>query len=467
MKFGQKLQDTNDKYSEFDSSKSFNRINKPDSQNLLGHHHNNSSLELVTNINEDSNSLQGVHEVNLAWRHIKNWLSKYSPDIYNSLQSKCTESDLVDFQKDLNIKLPNCVLQYFKLVDGQYSDYESSGLIFGLKLMSLDEIIIATNNWRRVAAYLNQQLRENYSADITKLPISHANSSQYTKKLSGGPNGISNFGNSEVSSSRTSFDLSLSSNNSTSSSSSSSGTHKQNNPMPKQRSIPPNTIHELLAHPMWIPLVTDEVGNYIGIDLSPASAGNYGQVILFGRDFDFKFKVSDSWGDFLLIFANDLELGNWDIKENVKNNDGDLFIGTEGELVFVDKHGHNDLEIPYLEMLKRRSLKKWIESLANSSDENTQQLLEELKHNESSILSMNSKKFQSIDSFINDNLAIIDGLNEPAAAEKKEEPPAKRHSSSQAKPIVKSPLSQEVTEELEDEDTIPGVDKTLDDIDLK
>ena len=87
MKFGQKLQEfvyfltTNDKYSEFDSRKSFNRINKPDSENLLGHHHNNSSLELVSHTNDDTssaknsnnsnNNLQGIHEVNLAWRHIK------------------------------------------------------------------------------------------------------------------------------------------------------------------------------------------------------------------------------------------------------------------------------------------------------------------------------------------------------------------------------------------------------------
>lgn len=199
MKFGQKLQEfvyfltTNDKYSEFDSRKSFNRINKPDSENLLGHHHNNSSLELVSHTNDDTssaknsnnsnNNLQGIHEVNLAWRHIKNWLHKYSPDLNNSLQSKCTDSDLQDFQKDLSIKLPNCVIQYFKLVDGQYSDFESSGLIFGLKLMSLDEITTATENWRRVAGHLNEELKQNFKSGLTKLPSSHSNSNQLTRKF--------------------------------------------------------------------------------------------------------------------------------------------------------------------------------------------------------------------------------------------------------------------------------------------
>ncbi|RCK64532.1 KNR4/SMI1 1 [Candida viswanathii] len=483
MKFGQKVQEfiyllsTSDKYSEFDSRKSFNRINKPDSQNLLGHHHNNSSLELVSNINEDSNNLQGVHEVNLAWRHIKNWLTKYSSDINNSLQSKCTDADLQDFQKDLNIKLPNCVIQYFKLVDGQYSDFESSGLIFGLKLMSLDEITIAADNWRKVAAYLNQQLRENFQSEIAKLPTSHSSTNQYTKKLSGvsGASGSTsggsihrNFG-SEGSSRRTSFDLSVASLSTLETTTS----NRQTSTMPKQRSIPPNTIHETLAHPMWIPLVTDEVGNYIGIDLSPAADGNYGQVILFGRDFDFKYKVADSWGDFLLIFANDLELGNWDIKENVKNNDGDLFIGNEGELVFVDKH-NGGLEIPYLEMLKRRSMKKWLDSLENSSDPNVQQLLDELRSSEVSILTLNSKRFQSIDAFINDNLALIDGVKDIPKDTKKQEtrphqqPQPQPHQQPAQRAHVKSPLSNEVTEEMLDEEPLDQeIDKTLEDIDLK
>lgn len=479
MKFGQKLQEflyllsTNDKYSEYDSRKSFNRVNKADSQNLLGHHHNNSSLELVSNINEESNNLQGVHEVNLAWRHIKNWLTKYSSDINQSLQSKCTDADIQDFQKDLNIKLPNCVVQYFKLVDGQYADYESSGLIFGLKLMSLDEITIAADNWKKVAVYFNHKLRENFQTEITKLPTSHSNTNQYTKKLSGvsGASGSTSGGSiyrnfsSEVSSTRTSFDLSVTS---VSTMDTTTGSRHANY-MPKQRSIPPNTIHETLAHPMWIPLVTDEVGNYIAIDLSPASEGKFGQVILFGRDFDFKYKVADSWGDFLLIFANDLELGNWDIKENIKNNDGDLFIGTEGELVFVDKH-NSGLEIPYLEMLKRRSIKQWLNGLETSTDANAQQLLDELNNNEISILSLNSKRFQSIDAFINDNLTLIDAVKYVPKGVKKSDTQSTHQPQAQPshRSYTKSPLSKDATEKIITVEHMgQDIDKTLEDIDLK
>ena len=507
MKFGQKLQEfvyfltTNDKYSEFDSRKSFNRINKPDSENLLGHHHNNSSLELVSHTNDDTslaknsnnsnNNLQGIHEVNLAWRHIKNWLHKYSPDLNNSLQSKCTDSDLQDFQKDLSIKLPNCVIQYFKLVDGQYSDFESSGLIFGLKLMSLDEITTATENWRRVAGHLNEELKQNFKSGLTKLPSSHSNSNQLTRKFTSTSNNadtslnsigaindidMANIGQDPIST-RSSIDISTTTSRTSSTHSTNTATsmgYNSNIPpltkkrgmnIPKQRSIPPNFIRETFAHPMWIPLITDGVGNYIGIDLSPASEGLLGQVILFGRDFDFKFQISDNWGDFLLIFANDLELGNWDLKQDQKNNDGDLFVGNEGDLVFIDKS--SGLEVPYFEILKTRSVKKWLDNLQKSTpetDSNEQQqqqqqqheqLLDELKNSQVSILTLSNKKFQSIDSFINNNLTLIDSMKKSELEGKTTiTTNNKTKLSSPSLPVtftnnaskIKSPLSQDVTE---------------------
>ncbi|CAI5758559.1 unnamed protein product [Candida verbasci] len=415
MKFGEKLQEfiyllsTNDKYSEFDSRKSFNRVNKPDSENLLNYYQqNDSSIESNNASGNSRNGVDGVHEVKLAWRHIKNWLIKYNPDLNHSLQSKCTDSDLQDFQKDLNIKLPNCVYEFFKLTDGQSNfgnnlQIETCGLFFGLKLMSLDEIMISTENWRKVAKTLNKEIRQqNLSKlDLSILPTSHSNSNQYKKKLSGDNSEI------ETSSEPQSFDLSRDNSNASSIYDLSSQPKFFN--IPKQRSIPPGAIHETFAHPMWIPIVTDEVGNYIGIDLSPGPLGSYGQIILFGREFDFKFKISDNWGDFLLIFANDLEIGNWELKYNKKNADGDLFIGNEGDLVFIDKI--SKLEFPYLEILKRRSLKKWIDTIDDNKeneehDSNKSRLLEELKKNQISILSLKNNN-RSVDDFINKNLTLL------------------------------------------------------------
>ncbi|KAK6455655.1 uncharacterized protein RJT20DRAFT_145784 [Scheffersomyces xylosifermentans] len=435
MKFGQKFQEfiysisTSDKYSEFDSRKSFNRINKPDSEtNLLYSHHNQSSNDLIQDVELDSNynknNLEGVHEVKLAWRHIKNWLTTYSPDLAHSLQDKCTNSDLNDFQKDLNIKLPNCLVEFFKLTDGQ-SDFgnntnDINGLIFGLKLMPLDEIMISTENWRKVARVLNSELSQIKQTtrinELSKLPTSHNHQNQFKKKLSG---------NSFSRSSRSS-----------SLSTEVSNVSNGNFHIPTQRCIPPGCTHETFAHPMWIPLITDEVGNYIGVDLSPPpnGTGKWGQVILFGREFDFKFKIADNFGDFLLIFANDLEIGNWEIKRDRKNNDGDLFIGNEGELVYVDKI--TKLETPYLEVLKRRATKHWLDELEKSEEElspEVKQLVIELTTKDSSILDLTNRSMTSTDKFINNNISNIDDFNEAA-----NDSETKTHSN------TKSPLSKEV-----------------------
>lgn len=421
MTFGQKIQEyiyslsTTDKYSEYDSRKSFNRLNGPDSEtNLLFSHHNQSSTELI---NDDSDEYistrEGVHEVKLAWHHINNWLKKYSPDLESSLQDKCTTSDINEFQKDLNIKLPNCVIEFFKLTDGQSNfgsnnNETSEGLIFGLKLMSLDEIVIMTENWRKVAHYFNSEAsllkQNNRLVELAKLPTSHNNAIHMNKKLSGmSPLSV-------ATSPRNSTDLPeprSSRSSSTSSHVSSSSTAAE---MPKQMSMPPGQIHDTFAHPMWIPIITDEVGNYIGIDLSPPlnSKGKVGQVILFGREFDIKFKIADNFGDFLLIFANDLEIGNWEIKQNRKNNYGDLFIGNEGTLVYMDKE--TNTEVPYLDALRRRSIKTWLESIKEPTPEESE-LICELKSKESFVLSY--KNMNSVDKSISSNLSNIDTINQP------------------------------------------------------
>ena len=383
---------TNDKYSEWDYRKSFNRVNKPQDQ-LYGHHNlsttgligPDSDVDGIDTAGTDPstfNSLSGVHEMRLAWRHIKNWLDKYNPDLASTLLSKCTENDLRDFQKDLNIKLPVCVLEFFKLTDGQGNfgnDVGINGLVFGLKLMPLDEILILTEHWRKVADVLNQQHSKN-TVELPRLESTHNNPNQIKKS------NISPFSPASPmlgTSGATTSTLKLSS----------------------QSSIPPNEVLTTYAHPMWIPIVTDEVGNCIGIDLSPPPGGTWGQVILFGRDFDVKYKIAENFGDFLLLFANDLEMGNWELKTSKKNGDGDLFIGNEGQLVFVDKE--SGLEIPYLQVLKQRSIQNWITGLEKENAEisaENKKLLAEITSRDKTFLTY---KHQSIDKFINSNLADI------------------------------------------------------------
>lgn len=405
MKFG-KLHEfiyslsTQDKYSEFDPKKSFNRVNTQETE-LLFSHHNQSTASLIGGPTNDvdstvnKNQFDGVHEVRLAWRHIKNWLLKYSPDLNSTLQSPCTDADLSDFQKDLNIKLPNCLIEFYKITDGQsyFNDNGSGGLVFGLKLMPIDEIMVMTEHWRKVADYLNLKLlhanQTNKLQELSKLETSHANSSQLKFSSSNldliEPVKIAKQQRHE-----------------------SAGSPN----IPRQKSIPPGTIHDSFAHPMWIPIITDEVGNCIGIDLCPPTngGGTWGQVILFGREFDNKYLIADNFGDFLLIFANDLEMGNWDFRSSLANNNQDLLIGSEGELVFVEK-GTNK-EIPYLEVLKKRCIEKWLSSLNELNSEKSEEikhLIKDLNLNTSSILKFKN----SMDQFVNNNISSIEGISDP------------------------------------------------------
>lgn len=421
---------TNDKYSEYDSRKSFNRINKPEAEQLYpagDHDLDHNSSEQLTD--EQSNtSLQGTHEVKLAWRHIKNWLQKNTPELYSSLQSPCTDADLNDFQKDLNIKLPLLVIEFFKLTDGQslYNENGSGGLLYGLKLLPLEEIMILTEHWRKVAKRLQQEeltIKKRQTANqLSRLELVHPSNggeSRREQKQKVAPPVESFLGSSYSSRNNSSQSLVGSPVTPPSSTTtfppsngiSSSSTSSASASVPNQKSIPPGKIHPNYAHPLWIPIFTDEVGNCIGVDLCPPDASNYGQVILFGRDFDTKYLVADNFGDFMLIFANDLENGNWEIKQKYdETNFGNLMIGNDGELVFVDKQD-TKLEINYMDVLKKRSLEKWIISLEKDSPEEVKHVVENLKNELKQVITF--KNVKSIDEFISSNLSLIDKLNAP------------------------------------------------------
>ncbi|CAH6719205.1 KNR4/SMI1 homolog 1 [[Candida] jaroonii] len=439
MKFGKAIQEwvyslsTNDKYSEYDSTKSFNRVNKPRTEtetNLLTHHQNTSNT-FIGDSELQNYALDGIHEVRLAWRHIKMWLHNNSPDLNSSLQKPCTDDDLNDFQKDLTIKLPNCVIEFFKLTDGQYIDdfNKVGGLIFGLKLMSLDEIMVMTEDWRKVAKKITTEMSHS-GIGVQSVPK--------TSKVSFNSTG-----------------LGIPLNNSTASLNiSKSETSVDSSSYPTQKSMPPGYIHAIFAHPSWIPLITDEVGNCIGIDLSPPAKGpgKWGQVILFGREFDTKYLLADNLGDFLLIFANDLEKGNWEIKVPEKNNYGDLVMGNEGDLVFIDKE--TKLEANYLTVLKKRCISKWVESLdkENLSSE-TKLLIDELKKNPDSILNVKKLNEKSIDDFINNNLELMKESTLPVK-ESAAKPPAKQPSMKKSVDKPMPPIPQEIiAHDLNDNDT--------------
>ena len=54
----------------------------------------------------------------------------------------------------------------------------------------------------------------------------------------------------------------------------------------------------------------------MAVDLAPGPTGKWGQVILFGRDYDCKYVVARSWSAFLATVADDLNSGKWFVDED-------------------------------------------------------------------------------------------------------------------------------------------------------
>ncbi|GCE98622.1 hypothetical protein ZYGM_000248 [Zygosaccharomyces mellis] len=305
------------------------------------------------NIDEFSSSdNSGVSEVLLAWRHIDLWTTEHNPDLNATLGDPCTQNDINNAEEDLAVVLPSAVKVSLRVHDGQ-EDLESlagtSGLIYGLQLMSLDQVVEMTEKWRSVAkgiirhaqasaaaavaaeqqreALLKQQQQD--QQNFQKQPQS-LQTLQYQQKLREKNLRSSMYPNWEDSR-RRQFKLPN---------------------IPEQKSVPPNCIQPVYANPGWIPLVTDHAGNHIAVDLAPAPGGKYAQIIIFGRDFDTKYVIADNWGDFLLMFANDLEAGNWYLVD-----DNDDFLSGDGELAFRDKKTDGPV-LDYLEVLKRRAIQR-------------------------------------------------------------------------------------------------------------
>ncbi len=62
-------------------------------------------------------------------------------------------------------------------------------------------------------------------------------------------------------------------------------------------STPNNAIKKKYFHYKWLPIFSDQGGNYIGIDLDPDIHGSKGQVINFGRDEENMFVFAESLED--------------------------------------------------------------------------------------------------------------------------------------------------------------------------
>lgn len=118
--------------------------------------------------------------------------------------------------------------------------------------------------------------------------------------------------------------------------------HKLSGSKSAQKSCPPGFIQEVYYHANWIPIVKDNMGNNIGLDLAPGLKGQVGQMILFGREYDVKYVVADSFGEFLKDLYNALNGGNFEVTE-------------DEELIYIDSKGE---QVSYFDVLKANAIKR-------------------------------------------------------------------------------------------------------------
>jgi cell wall assembly regulator SMI1 len=221
--------------------------------------HNDSQIELRNY--ENGQPIRSIAEL---WDHIDDWLETEFPELGDDIQGGATANDLNAFEEDLGINLPTGFRESYQIHDGQVTMGKARGLIFTYQLMDLETIAAETNIWRKVY-------------------------NRFEKN---------DMGNTQESSSKGAIH---------------SGTADR---FGVQRSCPPGFVNELYYDPLWIPFVKDNVGNNIALDLNPGEAGTWGQVILFGRDYDIKFVVADSFSEFLSNICTALEEDHGEVDED-------------------------------------------------------------------------------------------------------------------------------------------------------
>ena len=250
--------------------------------------------------------------VSHSWKRIDGWLEDKYQELWDNLGEGCTQNDINELEHELDCTLPLEVRESLMVHDGQERGGRPTGVIFSSMLLDCEEIVQEWKNWRTV--------EEEYFSR----PSSMSASSQPLPKAFDGA-------------------ASSSSNPSGASETNSSTSHWKEDLLSRQDSQPTGAIRKAYAHPGWIPLARDWGGNNLAVDLAPGPAGKWGQVILFGRDYDCKYVVARSWAALLATIADDLHSGKVIVDEDA----GDLKL-----------HAFKNAQPPYLEVLRWRADQK-------------------------------------------------------------------------------------------------------------
>ncbi len=217
--------------------------------------------------------------VSHSWGRIDRWAEEHYEELFEELGEGATNNDLNDLEHQLDCSLPMDVRESLQIHDGQERGGRPTGIIFGCMLLDCEEIVQEWQNWKVV----NEQY-------LTP-PVNYRPAPP--PQALGGASSSSSRGQSQQPAGQWRQEL-----------------------LAKQDSQPVGAIQKVYAHPAWIPLARDWGGNNLAVDLAPGPAGKWGQVILFGRDYDCKYVVARSWSAFLATVADDLNSGKWFIDED-------------------------------------------------------------------------------------------------------------------------------------------------------
>ncbi|KAI4244639.1 MAG: hypothetical protein L6R40_002843 [Gallowayella cf. fulva] len=205
--------------------------------------------------------------VSHSWKRIDRWTEDHYEELHDQLSEGCTQNDVNELEHELDCSLPMEVRESLQIHDGQERGGRPTGIIFGCMLLDCEEIVQEWKNWRVVnEEYLTTPPphRQPSFPKAFNLPQQHQSTAQ----------GTNPFWRQEL--------------------------------LDRQDSQPSRAIQKAYAHPGWIPLARDWGGNNIAVDLAPGPVGKWGQIIIFGRDYDCKYVIARSWAAFLATVADDM-----------------------------------------------------------------------------------------------------------------------------------------------------------------
>lgn len=264
----------------------------------------------MQNFNE---GLPPAPPVGHSWRRIDRWVEDRYEELFDNLCEGATSNDVNELEHELDATLPMDIRESLQIHDGQERGGLPTGIIFGCMLLDCEEIVMEWQNWRKVAEeYLSPKADYKSTPQIPVKAFAGSSTAPPVAQVqqSGNP-----LWRQEL--------------------------------LGRQDSQPPNAVQKAYAHPAWIPLARDWGGNYLAVDLAPGPAGTWGQIIIFGRDYDCKYVVARSWGALLAMVADDIGSDKVHIDED------------SGELKLLEFKKRQNVEPPYLEILRWRCDQKF------------------------------------------------------------------------------------------------------------